>query len=186
MDILHRDEPKKFGHVLQDNFRVSKEISLATNLQITYEVKTSAVLSLNNEVLWIRQICCNQEMLHLLPQAHISLLDFCVIEKDCLCLKRRVILLKSPESGETLRQLHQLLSRPDTSTDHEEIVKQPTDSHSTSCGLRFTTLQECIFTVSEQYLTIFAPNADRGSKSKSLGTAYSFNLGKKKYLIFHP
>ena len=166
---------EKFGHTLtvRENFHVSKEFSLATNLQIG-NVKTTSLLSLNNDLLWIRQVYCSDpELALLLPQtAHISILDFCVIESDHLHLKRRLVLLKSPESAETMVKIHKLLS----SGKSDEDIKP--DGNSTSCGLKLTTLQECTYTVSDQFLTILAPNVDRGTKSKSLGTAYSYNLGE--------
>ena len=184
--LAYDKDPEKFGHTLLQNFHVSKDFSLATNMQVvSRDVKTTSLLSLNNELLWIRQVSSDPEMLLLLPQtAHISILDFCAIESDQLRLKRRLVLLKSPESAENMSKIHKLLSSK-SATSHEDIKLTVADSNSTSCGLRLMTLQECAYTVSDQFLTILAPNVDRGSKSKPLGTAYSYNLGEsfKKFCV---
>ena len=52
-----------------------------------------------------------------------------------------------------------------------------TYSNSTSSGLRMATLYESAMICDDRFLTILAPNPDcRGKLSKTLGTAFSFDL----------
>ena len=172
-------EVEKFGYALKEDFQVQSELCNSETLRIAKrEVKSVAMLHWKGELVLIRQVFADQESLNILPYAHLSIVDFCEIGSNGdICLKRRILLLKNTESEESMEKIHQLLRQPNSANEEDKEIRFPADSQSTSCGLRLVTLQECVFTVSDQFLTILAPNTDRGAKAvKMLGTAYSYNL----------
>ena len=158
-------------------FRLSEDLLIQRG-----EVKTIVLLKMSgNVVLWIRQVTSDNEMLNYLPQAYVSVADFCSVSFDTqqVSLMRRKLLLKSPESQENVDRIMNLLTTPKKTQEDDNQVKFPADSLSSSCGLRLTTLQESAFTNCDKFLTVMAPNPDcRAKNSKNLGIGKSMFWSK--------
>ena len=177
------DSKEDFGYTL-DPASLNRNLTLNLSENLLFQrgdVKTMALLKLSgNSMLWIRQVSSDNETLNFLPQAHVTVADFCSVslEAKSVSLLERKLLLKNSESKENVDRVLDLLQTKSKKTqDEENPVKFPADSLSSSCGLRLTTLQESAYTNCDKFLTVLAPNPDCRTKStKNLGTAYSYNL----------
>ena len=170
-----------FGYVINvDTLERQNQISQPLHFPIMRgEAKTTAILKYRDELIWFRQVTADVEILDYFPQAHISIVDFCKLENESsVKIYQRKILLKNPESADKVTKVMELIASPKTQTNDTDIpVKFPADSNSTSSGLRTTILQESAMVCDDRFFSILTPNPDsRGKLSKSLGTAFSFDL----------
>ena len=184
-----------FGYVLNPVTLERKDrISLPTNCAVKWSgVKSISILKYrNNGILWLRQVPADMETLNYLPQAaYISIIDYVNVSQDgAITFEERKILLKNPEPIETTFNILELLKKPKSKKestvagggggDQQHCVKFPSDSHSSSSGLRLATLQESAIICDDAFLTVLAPNPENsrggGKMAKIIGTSYSFDL----------
>ena len=185
--IIHRpteldQQTEKFGFVLNaSSLNADYEICVSPELNFARgEAKTVRLLKSNNKIIWFRLVSSDSKMLNILPQAYVSVIDFCYIdlEEKVVKSKRRIILTKSQETEESTIRMIQLLTVPKAHSADDQI-KFPADSLSTSCGLRLTTLLESSITTCGKFITVLVSNPDcRSKSSKLIGTAYSFSTAK--------